>query len=226
MAYTTRTVDWVITRAFLHAQRKATPPASGTTKYNALLAIVDSMQKLWADEPDIHWSSLYSWVQLPAVISATDTYALDTSIQYISKDFNDYIRVTNGTTTQKIKLVKPNNLYSRYTNTCYAAQIGRNLKFSKAFAATDSVIGYNIIVPSYTFPNDLAAGSDVVQVNNPMWLVYMVAAEFIRNDPVRQNQYQNLINLAENVMQKMKQDEAGSIDEVSRGIFVAGETWV
>jgi hypothetical protein len=37
------TVDQAITKSFLHAQRKPTAPASGTTKYNALLAIADSM---------------------------------------------------------------------------------------------------------------------------------------------------------------------------------------
>lgn len=226
MPYVQRNVDWVIQKAFLHAQRKATPPTSGTTKYNALLAIVDSMQKLWADEPDIEWASLYSWVTLSPTVSATDTYALDTSIQYLSKDFNDYIRITNGTSTSKINLVSPNQLYRHNTNTCYVAQIGRSLKFSKAFLSTDSVFGYNIIVPAYTFVNDLAAGTDLVQVENPMWLAYMVAAEFVRNDPVRVSQYENLVALAENVMSKMKQQNNGTLEEIPRGTFVTGETWV
>jgi hypothetical protein len=70
------TVDQAITKAFLHAQRKPTAPAVGTTKYNALLAIADSMQKLWATEPDVEWDSLYQpGPTLAVTVTATDTFA-------------------------------------------------------------------------------------------------------------------------------------------------------
>jgi hypothetical protein len=225
MAYSQKTADWVITKAFLHAQRKAIAPAAGTNKYNALLAIVDSMQRLWVEEPNVEWNSLYSKVTLAATLSSsTDTYALDTSIQYLSKKPEDYIFLTNGTTTTEVKVVRPDQLYRyRYENA--AAQIGRNLKFSQTYPATDSKIGYSIVVPAYTFPNDIAAGSDPVVVDRPMWLAYMVAAEFARNDSVKSAQYNNLLTLANEVMQKMKEDNQGTQESLSLSFTVNGETW-
>lgn len=220
-----RTADWVIQKAFLHANRKATPPNSGTPKYNALLGIVDSMQKLWADEPEVDgWDSLYSPAQLAATVTATDTFALTSTIQRLSKRQGDYIRVTNGTNTVPFKIITAKQLYEyRYQNA--VAQIGRNLKFSRAFTADSSMLGYNIVVPCFLYPDDIDSGTDVTQVDNPMWLAYMSAEEFIRNDLVRRNTKNDLLQLAANVMEKMIDDNDGQEDTVSTNWQPEGETW-
>lgn len=220
----TMTVDQAIAKAFLHAQRKATPPASGTSKYNALLAIADSMQKLWATEPGIEWDSLYQLVQLAATVTATDTFALGTTINDLSQREGDYVLVTNGTNTSEYRIINPNQLY-QYRYEAAVARIGTNLKFSKAFAATDSVIGYNIKVPAVVYVADITAGTDIIAVDDPMWLCYMMAAEFARNDVVKQGQYDNLLALADQHMQRMKQANGGQVDAIATPWQPAGESW-
>lgn len=220
-----RTADWVIQKAFLHANRKATPPASGTPKYNALLGIVDSMQKFWEDEPDTEWSSLYQRVTLVPVVTATDTFAIPASVKYLTDREGDYVLVTNGTNTTRFYVISPNQLYEyRYKNAC--AKVGQNLKFSKAFTSDSSLIGYNITVPAYIQCDDIDAGSDVVQVDNPMWLAYMSAEEFVRTDLVRRNTKDDLLALANSVMEKMKQTNGGQMDAVGLPWQPAGESWI
>lgn len=219
------TVDQAITKAFLHAQRKPVPPTAGTTKYNALLGIADSMQKLWAAEPDVEWGSLYSQVTLAALVTATDTIALDSTIDKISQTDGDPIQITNGVNTTRYTVVMPNQL-DRYRNVCAVAKLGRNLKFSKAFTSTSSLLGYSIKVPAITYVADITAGANTVAVDDPMWLVYMMAAEFCRNDVVKQNQYDNLLALADEHMQRMKQANGGQIDVVATPWTPAGESWI
>lgn len=220
----TMTVDQAISRAFLHAQRKPVAPASGTTKYNALLAIADSMQKMWATEPGIEWDSLYALVQLSVVVSATDTFALDGSINDLSQREGDYVLVTNGTNTVQYTVVDPDQLYT-YRNSNVCARIGSNLKFSRAFTTTGGMIGYNIKVPAIGYVPDITTGSQTVSVDDPMWLVYMMAAEFCRNDTVKSGQYDNLLQMADQHMQKMKQANGGQYQEIARPWAAAGADW-
>lgn len=212
------TGDQVIQKAFLHAQRKATPPNQGTPKYLALLGIVDSMQKLWADEANIDWDSLFVSRALSAPASATDTIALDADINYITKTEESSVLI--GTTP--FKLVSPRQLYDlRDSNVC--AQIGSNLKFSKTIDST--LVGSTITVPAILKVSDITAGTDVVEVDDPMWLVYASAAEFNRNDLVKVAQYDNLLALADQVMQKMKNRNGGSIEQVDLTWQPEGESW-
>jgi hypothetical protein len=220
-----RTVDWVIQKAFLEAQRKSTAPTSGTSKYNALLGIVDNKQLEWASEPSVEWDSLYSVVTLAAVVSATDTFALTGTINYISKREGNPILITNGTNTSRFMLVSPNQLDEyRYDDAC--AQVGSNLVFSKAFSASSSLIGYSIKVPSMLYPTDITSGSQNVQVDDPLWLVYMVAADFVRNDVVKRDNYDLLLQLAAERMAKMKQANGGQQAAVATPWAPTGETWL
>jgi hypothetical protein len=219
------TIDQAITKAFLHAQRKPTAPAAGTTKYNALLAIADSMTKLWATEPDIEWDTLYQLVTLGVTVTATDTFALGATIDTISEREGDFVLITNGVNTAPVTLISPNQLYE-YRYKLAAARIGANLKFSAAFPADSSYLTYNIKVPAIVFPTDITSGSQTVQVDDPMWLVYMMAAEFCRNDVVKQSQYDNLLALADQHMQKMKRANGGQIDVIGTPWAPAGESWI
>lgn len=215
-----QTVDWAIQKAFLHSNRKATAPAAGTSKYEALLDIADSMQKMWASEPSTEWDSLYS-LETIGTVSATDTFDLPDEINYISKSEDDPIRIG----TVAYKLVKPNQLY-KYQGSNVCAQIGRTLKFSSAFASDSSLIGESILVPSILYTDDITVGTNEIQVDDPMWLAYMMAAEFSRNDVVKQGQYDNLLALADQCMQRMIAANSGSLNEVSTSWQAAGESWV
>lgn len=212
------TADQVIQRAYLHAQRKATAPNEGTPKYNALLAIVDSMQKLWAAEADTDWDSLYELRTLTVAASATDTIALDADIDYIPKTEENPILIGD----RIFKLVSPRQLYDLRESDA-VAQVGRNLKFSRTIPT--ELIGEDIDVPAILLVDDITDGDDVVQVDDPMWLVYASAAEFNRNDLVKISQYDNLLKLADMVMQKMKDRNGGSYEQVDLTWQPMGEGW-
>lgn len=215
-----QSVSWAIQKAFLHSNRKSTAPAVGTSKYEALLDIADSMQKLWASEPSVEWDSLYS-LETIGTVSATDTFDLPDEVNFISKSEDDPIRV--GTTAYK--LVKPNQLY-KYQDANVCAQIGRTLKFSKAFTSDSAHIGESIQVPALLYTEDITSGNDEIQVDDPMWLAYMMAAEFSRNDVVKQGQYDNLLALADQCMQRMISANSGSLNEITTGGWsAAGESW-
>jgi hypothetical protein len=216
-------VTTAITKAFLHAQRKATPPAAGTTKYEALLAIADSMQKMWAAEPDVEWNSLYELVNIGNV-TATDEFDLDDSIDTISKREGDFILLKSGTLTTTVKIITPNQLYE-YRYQLAAARVGSTLKFSTPFVSTDSTIGYSINVPSIVYPSDITAATNTIQVDDPMWLVYMMAAEFCRTDTVKGAQYDNLLQMADLHMQKMKAANGGQNDAVILNWQPDGISW-
>lgn len=234
--YQQRTVDWCIQRAFWHAFRKAAP-AQTSPKYSAALAIADSAQKMWADEAETGWDSMYQLVQLAATVpAATDpapipavlpSVALDPSIDYVSqRDGNPVlITSTSGGDPKRFEVIKPNQLYEwRYKDA--VAQEGRNLIFSHAFAANDALVGGSIQIPAYVFPPDIAASTDNVIVDNPMWLVYMIAAELVRNDVVKRPEYNNILAMADAVMEKMLDANGGQRTEAVTPWRPAGESWI
>lgn len=217
------TITTVIQRAYSEAKGKATPPAVGTAKYNQLLLLADSLTKVWAAEPGVQWNSLYSKVSA-GTIGAVSTIALPATSNYLIKEEGDPIHAISGTQRTDFKLVQPNELYSnRYVNA--VAQAGRSLLFYEAFTSASPVFGWTLYVPSIIYPTDITVGADVVQVDDPMWLVFMMAAEFVRNDLVRQNQYPSLINYATESMNKMKQDNQSQNEVVDTPFQPLGVTW-
>jgi len=218
------TVTTAITKAYSLAKGKATAPAVGTAKYNQLLLLADSLQKVWAAEPGIQWDSLYSRVSA-GTIGAVSSIAVPATTNYIVTNESDPIYALSST-NQRVdyRLVRPDQLYiNRYDNA--VARAGANLIFQDAFTATSDVYGWTLYVPSITFPTDITAGTDTVQVDDPMWLVFMMAAEFVRNDLVRQNQYSSLVNYAQESMAKMKEMNQGSYESVTSNWQPLGQNW-
>lgn len=217
------TVDQAITKAYSEAKGKATPPASGTAKYNQLVVLADSLQKVWAAEPGVQWDSLYSRVS-HGTIGAVSSIALDSTVNYIVKDESNPIYATSGSDRFDFKLVRPNQLYlNRYEGA--VAQAGRNLIFQDAFDSDSSVYGWTLYVPSILNVGTLDDGADTIQVDDPMWLVFMMAAEFVRNDLVRQNQYPALVAYAQQSMLKMKEANEGAYEGVITNWEPMGVTW-
>jgi len=61
-----------------------------------------------------------------------------------------------------------------------------------------------VSVPYYHRPLRLTSGNNEVEVDNPNWLIYMLAAEIARTDVLQSGQYGNLVAMAQNEMQHMK----------------------
>ena len=206
---------------------------------------------VWAQEPGVQWQSLRSWASLAATVSATDTYALPTALVLgggtvkLSDQEGDYVRVihTSGTEESDYTLVYDSKLYrdgpsvnnpgSIGINTSgNCARRGSNLVFDVPFTADSPEFGGTIKVPVYTTPADMvsstSAPTGTVSVDDPMFAVFMAAAEYVRNDVTKQNQYANLIAQATNSMYAMKENNMPQSDEVyTPGQLgpAMGETW-
>lgn len=97
---------------------------------------------------------------------------------------------------------------------CYGViQLGWRLDFK---GLSEQMKGATIIVPIVRHAKKLAKADDIVEVDDPYWLVYMIAAEFVRNSRTKSNQYGNLITLAQSSMEGMKNRNGYKFDEVPR----------
>ena len=88
-----------------------------------------------------------------------------------------------------------------------ASSDGKIINFKKEF--TNSVIGGKITYPYYVNLEEISNDDDNIIVDNPNWLVYMLAAEIARSDIVQAGQYGNLVALAQNAMTSMKNRQRG-----------------
>lgn len=202
------TRDQFIQQAYLMAVGKATPPDSGTNKYEVLLDTGNIFIKQWENEPNVDWKSLYQRTVLTPLVSATDTFAIDPAVvRKVSVNTHDKVIVTSTDgKTAEYEIVSPQQL-NTYEHVC--ARMGNNLVFSEAFDADSEFIGGTITLPNYGFAAELVNANDTVPVDQPLWLVYMTAAEFVRNnDYIKQNQYSNLVAMAQDVMRSMKKNNA------------------
>lgn len=220
------TRDQFIQQAYMAAVGKATPPAPGTNKHSVLLGMGNIFIEQWQNEPNVDWRSLWRKEQL-ATVSATDRFAIDTDeVRKLSthEDDNVVVESPEGKRAEFV-IVRPEQL-SHHVNA--VALIGEYLVFSQPFASDSEFIGGKITVPYYTYAEKLVNANDEVPVDQPIWLVYMTAGEFVRNnDYIKQNQYSNLINLANEVMKSMKQNNKASQVTTAKRAWMplAGETW-
>jgi len=215
-----------VQRAYLRATNKPTAPSSGTKKYNQLIGYGEYLVENWLTERGTEWESTFDYRSFSGTVGASDTFAFPTAIRKISTQEGNYVRIlhSDGETETEYELVPASRLYEyRYANVC--AVVGRSLMFPQAFTATDAQFGGTIVAPSYgfvTFPDN---DDDDIAVDDPNWLVVMAAAEFVRNDITRQQQYPNLIAEANTLMAKMKENNGDFDDDIYRpNIFLDTDT--
>lgn len=219
------TTTELIAVAYQLAKRKTTTLAAGSTKYDQLLAIANIKINDWQNEND--WNSLYSVVSLPTTVTATDTIPLTASVRKISKNDGDYIRIVHadGVAESVYTLVGGDELYKFRTSNA-VAKIGSNLVFSKAFLSTDPQIGGTVKVPCYGTASTLVGASDTVPVDDPYWLAYATAAEYIRFDFTLRDQADTLLQVANQRMAQMIEADQGQFNVVHRVPSLSfGRSW-
>lgn len=222
------TTSELVADIYLKATGKVSSLISTDTKYVKILAIANGLIRTWQNEKDVDWSSLYDGDYDIGTVTATDTFDLDTdTIRKISDSRGDFVRVhwTDGENFTDFDVVTPDTLKSYNSSANVCAQIGATLKFARTFASTDSEFGGSIKVPVYLYAEELSGASDTVPVDIPEWLVVMSAAEYVRNDITKQNQYPNLVSEANQLMQRMKDDNEAQITEVHIPFVAEGADW-
>lgn len=207
---------------------------TGSTKWLKITALANQKIRQWAREPGVDWYSLYNPALTFTTVTNTDTFAIPATVRKISDKAGDTVRIlhTDGKAYSDYDVVPGDDLKMHYSGQNkeypignYCAQISSNLVFNHTFISTDAQFGGTIKVPVFTFPTELSADTDVVPVDDPMWLVIATAAEYIRNDITRSGQYPNLINEANELMDRMKDDNDAQVQELYRPWNPGGLTW-
>lgn len=235
-------VDTAINKVNLLANGKGSDLTVDSTKYTKILRLLNLYKDVWAQEPGVQWGSLRALTSLSATVSATATYALPTSVINGTAKFStqeeDFVRIlhTDGVKESDYTIIQDSKLYKggqsiNNQGGDFCARRGNNLIFPVAFTASSAQFGGTIKVPLYITPADMVSSTsdptDVLEIDDPMWIVFMAAAEYIRNDVTKQNQYANLVAQAINCMNAMKENNESQSEEVFMGSLgpAMGETW-
>lgn len=222
------TITEAVADVYLKATGKTTTLTSGS-KYQKIIGLLNFYQRRWAREPGIDWNSLYNPAFSLGTVTATDTFDIDTStVRKLSDRQGDTVRITwsDGVGYTDYDVIEATKLkdYSWGVNRespigFYCAQIGSQIIFNHTFTTTDAQYGGTINIPCYVFADEINSNNpntDEVQVDDPDWLVTRVAAEYVRTDLTRQAQYPNLLAEANEIMERMIDDNGAQIDEVDR----------
>jgi len=113
---------------------------------------------------------------------------------------SDKVLVTTSTQTYEFSIYSP----QKRASDCYI--YGNNpkvLTFSDPISVTGQLVGGVLTVPACFLPNDLVNATDLIPVDNPEWLVYIVASELARNDPAKDDQFPTLVAMANDLYSKM-----------------------
>ena len=208
------TTSEFVQAVILKATGKASNLVSTDTKWIKIVSIANRQIRKWERVAD--WNSLYDPHYVIGTVSATDTYELDDEVRKLSDTPGDTVRIvydTDNNLFSEWQVVNAERL-KQYSSGNYCAQVGKNLVFNKTFKTTDTEYGGSIQVPVYLYAEPLTSASSEVPVDDPEWLICMTAAEYVRNDVTKQNQYPNLVQEANDILQTMIDDNDGQIVEV------------
>lgn len=198
--------------------------AEGTDKWDRAVTILNRKRREWARDADVSWRSLYS-IETIGTFSTTQTYNLASDINKLG----DFVYLEDGNNWKQFSVISP--LRRReYSQACYVTGINPQvLTFIDTISATDPWIGSDIKAGAYSIPADVTTGSSEVTIDNPEWLIYATAAELARNDPAKDDQFDNLLGMANDLYQKMKDanDELGYGQpfDVPVEVIQTGESW-
>ncbi len=192
-----------IKRTYQFATGEASAPPVGSEDYNRIVDLGNSFIEDWQNEPGIQWGSLYKRVDI-GTVSATDRFSFDsTELRELSFEEDGVCLIGPNGQRAFFTLVQPRKLYQQDNG---VARIGDEIVFGKPFTENSPWIGWTIRVSGYGTAEAMDSPTSIVPVDQPLWLVYMTAAEFARNDYIKSGQYGNIVALAANVMGSMKQN--------------------
>lgn len=197
----------VINLAYQMATGKTKTLSPGNSKYERMLNIANMANMQWESEPDVIWGSLCEDREI-GVIDDSTSYKLPEDVRTV--DFRKFITLTKESNNWTVPFISP----QLFKGGCYGVlQLGWKLDFN---GLTEEMKGAKIIAPVIRRTKKLVEPEDKVEIDDPYWLVYMIAAEFVRNSRTKSNQYGNLVTLAQSSMEGMKNRNGYKFDEVIR----------
>lgn len=235
------TVQQAITGTYLRATRKSVGLDIASTKGAQVLGLLNFFSQDWAQDSNTDWHSLRQTFTLASVVSATDTYSFSslTTLNHISRQEGDFVRIyhTDGVTESDYTIVDISMLYNdgptlNSTGMAVANAIGTcaisgtNIIFERAFLSTDPQFGGTIKLPGYKNVPILTANTDIIQVDDPQWLIVRCAAEYVLNDVTRVAHYAPLKDEADQKYDDMRMANEAQITGIYTGGWAPlGMTW-
>ena len=172
------TLQELIDAVILKATGKATILTQNNAKWQKIRGIANYYQNAWLNEPGQSWNSRYERARQIGTISSNDEYSLDDDIVEVStsKGDNIYVLTKDGGKVE-FQLVSYDDL-KNYPVGNYCAKIGQNLVFNKRFSENNPCFGGKLFAPVYTSVEELEGPNDDISVDDPFWLVTIVAVSY------------------------------------------------
>lgn len=219
------TTQDLVNAVILKATGKPTILSPGDTKYNKIVGIANGYIDFWQNEQNVDWNSLYEPEYNIGTITADSSYDLPDEVRKISDTRGDVIQVEKDGHVAKYDVVAADTLKRYGDGSRVCAQVGRSIIFSSGFEPDNPLLGGNLLVPCYVYSHYLVDPTDEVPVDIPRWLVTITAAEYVRNDITKQNQYPNLVSEANNLMERMRDDNDAQVNDAYYPYSVTRRSW-
>lgn len=149
-------------------------------------------------------------------MTATDTFAIPSTVRKISQEEGDSLRITHLDGQYTDYTFVPHDKLKGYDTGNFVTKVGTNIKFNRAFTADDPQFGGAIACPVYLYPTAFSADGDALDIPDPNWLVYVTAADKVKNDVTRKDLRADLVAQANEAMISMKDDDMAQLEEVNR----------
>ena len=155
-----------------------------------MVQIANLMMNQWENEPAVEWRSRKKFIKIGSVDSEKDLYKLPERVLKIDR--------TSG---RNITLKKDDKIVGEIEISDIKV-MGNTLDLSGVI--TDQILDADIYVPIIEKLPKVKNPEDPILIDNPYWLVFMTAAEFVRNSQTKNAQYGNIVAYAQNLMESMK----------------------
>lgn len=203
-------LDKIIQKAYKMATGDDESISRSEPSYGKYVSILNDLQRDWYEEslilPNERWASLER--EETIIISSDTQYDLDGELVIHPLNYSPLsITLPSGEIIIPKLVSTTEFIRSSDKNVYTASSFGKTINLKKEFI--DSAIGGRITYPYYVNLEEISNDDDNIIVDNPNWLIYMLAAEIARSDIVQAGQYGNLVALAQNAMTSMKNRQRG-----------------
>lgn len=174
-------------------------PAWGSDKANVMLNIANRKIQEWATDPRNKWNSLFEIRSVDTIAVATPTYNLDADF-FQPSDFAKVVKTDDSEVEYPIIKAQQRNVLDGQS--LYVSGLNpKTITFSQTIES--GLNGGELFVAGYFIPASMTLAADIVPVDDPNWLVYIVASELARNDPAKDDQFPTLAGMANDLYRKM-----------------------
>ena len=177
-------------------------PVWGSDKANVAIDIANRKLQEWATDPRNKWNSLFAITALAATVDATTpTYTYNLGSTFFLP--SDYVKIVKTDSSEvEYPIIKAQQRNVLEGQALYITGLNpKQITFAQTIDT--SLDGGTIYVPGYYTPAEIVDSTDVVEIDDPRWLVYITASELARNDPARDDQFPILAGMANDLYLKM-----------------------